>query len=135
VKYFHDEEAKVVSAEKGKGRCWNMMGKLHCLLPNGVEFKVGTGFSDKDRKNPPHKGSIITFKYQELTHKGVPRLPVFLRRREDMSWDDVVQNAKTKVPFSQIKKKSNRPEKAALHPLLHCTLSRSTDGSENGHLR
>jgi DNA ligase-1 len=61
---FHDEEALVLSSEKGTGRLSNMMGKLHCELPNGVKFKVGTGFSDAQRKNPPKKGAVISFKYQ-----------------------------------------------------------------------
>lgn len=64
VKFFHDEEAKVVKHENGSGRLQNLMGKLHCVLPNGVEFKVGTGFSDAQRRKPPKIGSVITFKYQ-----------------------------------------------------------------------
>jgi hypothetical protein len=51
VKYFHDEEAKVVGRLPGTGRCSDMMGKLECVLPNGCKFKVGTGFSDAQRKN------------------------------------------------------------------------------------
>ena len=52
-------------------------------IANGVKFKIGSGFSDRDRANPPKIGSIITYKYQNLTAKGVPRFPVFLRVRED----------------------------------------------------
>jgi DNA ligase-1 len=36
-------------------------------------FNVGTGLSDKQRKNPPKIGSIITYRFQELTRDGVPR--------------------------------------------------------------
>lgn len=32
VKFFHDEEAKIVGSEKGSGRCAAMMGKLRCVL-------------------------------------------------------------------------------------------------------
>ncbi len=62
VKYFHDEECRVTESMKGTGRCQDMMGKLQCELPNGTKFKVGTGFSDAQRKKPPKVGSIITFK-------------------------------------------------------------------------
>lgn len=34
---------------------------------------MGTGFSDKQRMNPPKIGSIITYRFQELTLDGVPR--------------------------------------------------------------
>jgi len=120
VKYFHDEEAKVLGSEKGKGRCWNMMGKINCVLPNGINFKIGTGFTDKDRKNPPPKGSIVTFKYQELSHKGVPRFPVFMHRRPELTWDDVLENAKTKIPFSQHKKRT--PDLEKKHSILFSTV-------------
>lgn len=36
-------------------------------------FNVGTGFSDKQRRKPPKVGSIITYRFQELTMDGVPR--------------------------------------------------------------
>ncbi len=51
VKYFHDEEAKVTGKLPGTGRCSDMLGKVECVLPNGCKFKVGTGFSDAQRKN------------------------------------------------------------------------------------
>jgi len=104
VKVFHDEEAKVLGMSNGTGRCANMMGKLHCVLPNGVKFDVGSGFNDSQRKNPPKVGSVITFKFQEVSDRGNPRFPIFLRARTDMTWDDVCRNAKTKPPFSQLKK-------------------------------
>ena len=52
-------------------------------IPYGVKFKVGSGFSDEERANPPKIGSVITYKYQNLTAKGLPRFPIFLRVRED----------------------------------------------------
>jgi len=36
-------------------------------------FNVGTGFTDAQRNNPPPVGSIITFRFQELTDRGIPR--------------------------------------------------------------
>jgi len=50
-----------------------MMGALSVKLPNGVTFSIGTGFTDKQRKKPPKIGTVITFKYQELSDSGHPR--------------------------------------------------------------
>ena len=36
-------------------------------------FNVGSGLTDKIRKAPPVVGSIITYRFQELTRDGVPR--------------------------------------------------------------
>jgi DNA ligase 1 len=47
-------------------------------LPNGTEFAIGTGFSDRERENPPAIGAIVTFRYQELSEMGVPRFPVWV---------------------------------------------------------
>lgn len=44
-----------------------------------IRFKIGSGFSDKDRAAPPPIGTIITYKYYGLTKNGLPRFPVFLR--------------------------------------------------------
>ena len=40
--------------------------------------------TDKDRRNPPKIGSIITYKFQELSKSGKPRFPTFLGIRIDM---------------------------------------------------
>lgn len=79
VKSFFDAEATVVGIEPGKGKHKDRMGALICETNEGVEFKVGSGFSDKERENPPKIGDIITFKYQELTKAKVPRFPTFWR--------------------------------------------------------
>jgi DNA ligase-1 len=44
---------------------------------------VGTGFTDAEREQPPAVGTTITFRYQELTDRGVPRFPSFVRVRQD----------------------------------------------------
>jgi DNA ligase 1 len=79
VKTFHDAEATVVGIQNGKGKHKGRMGALIVHLADGTEFSVGTGFSDKQRENPPELGATITFRYQELTDAGVPRFPSFLR--------------------------------------------------------
>ena len=79
IKSFRDAEAFVLSHQPGKGKFKGMLGALGIRLPDGTEFSVGTGFSDAERMNPPPVGSLITFRYQELSDGGVPRFPSFVR--------------------------------------------------------
>ena len=60
------------------------MGALQCRLRSGVAFKVGTGFSDHEREHPPAVGTVISFRYGELTDANVPRFPAYLRVRPDV---------------------------------------------------
>lgn len=84
VKSFHDAEATVIEHLPGAGRHKGRMGALLVALPDGIQFSVGTGFSDAQRENPPPPGSLITFRYQELTDRGAPRFPSFVRIRSDL---------------------------------------------------
>lgn len=79
VKEFHDDEATVVGQEKGTGRLENLMGAIVVKNKAGKTFKVGSGFTDKERANPPKKGTVITYRYFELTKDGIPRFPTFMR--------------------------------------------------------
>jgi DNA ligase-1 len=81
VKTFHDAEARVIEHLAGAGRHKGRLGALLVELPDGTSFSVGTGFSDAQRENPPAVGSTITFRYQELSDRGVPRFPSFVRVR------------------------------------------------------
>lgn len=83
VKTFHDAEARVVSHEPGAGRHKGRLGALLVELADGTKFSVGTGFSDAEREKPPAVGSTITFRYQELTDRGVPRFPSYIGIRSD----------------------------------------------------
>jgi DNA ligase-1 len=80
---FIDAEATVVSHLEGRGKYRGMMGALRVEMPNGKAFKIGSGFTDAQRKNPPAIGSTVTFRYRELTREGSPRFPVFVRVREE----------------------------------------------------
>ncbi|KZV61293.1 DNA ligase/mRNA capping enzyme [Peniophora sp. CONT] len=73
VKTFFDAEAEVIGYEKGHGKYAGSTGSLKCKMESGKTFNVGTGLSDKQRKNPPKIGSIIVYRFQELTRSGVPR--------------------------------------------------------------
>ena len=85
VKTRHDMEARVVGITQGKGRHRGVMGAVICEMPDGQTFSVGSGFSDEQRSNPPTIGSRITYSYQELTDRGVPRFPTFLRMAENQA--------------------------------------------------
>jgi DNA ligase-1 len=78
VKSFHDAEARVVDHQEGAGRHKGRLGALLVELPDGTRFSVGTGFSDAERERPPTVGSVITFRYQELSEGGVPRFPSYV---------------------------------------------------------
>ncbi len=86
VKSFHDAEAKVTGYLPGKGKHRGRVGALQVVTPKGVAFQVGTGLTDKDRESPPKVGSVITYRYQELTDAGVPRFPTFVGVRHDFVW-------------------------------------------------
>jgi len=128
VKTFHDEEAKVTGHRKGEGRLMGLIGAIECVLPNGKEFSIGTGFSDHQRKHPPKIGEIVTFKYQELSDNGHPRFPVFIRVRKDITWEDVLKNAKENPPASS--KQKVIPILKKEHTLLFSTVP-SRDNSGN----
>jgi DNA ligase-1 len=83
LKRFHDAEGRVVEHLPGKGRHAGRLGAVVVELPDGKTFSVGTGFSDAQRRNPPAIGSTITYRFQELTDRGVPRFPSFVRLRID----------------------------------------------------
>ena len=55
---------------------------LNLKLKDGTIFKLGGGFSNKDRENPPKIGSYVTFKYYGLTKNNKPKFASFLRVRE-----------------------------------------------------
>src|SRR5438128_8048831 len=83
IKRFLDSEARVLGHQPGTGRHRGRLGALLVEMADGVRFAVGTGFTDAERKQPPAIGSVITFRYQELSDRGVPRFPSYVSVRED----------------------------------------------------
>ena len=93
IKTFYDAEAIVVGHAPGKRRNKGITGALKYKTESGKVclslalfgvysllnplcsqlFNVGSGMTDKIRKNPPKIGTIITYRFQELTRDGVPR--------------------------------------------------------------
>ena len=60
------------------------MGALLVETPEGVRFKLGTGFGDDERRSPPRIGSWISYRFQGETDAGVPRFATYLRMRADI---------------------------------------------------
>jgi DNA ligase-1 len=85
VKSFLDMEARVIAHIEGKGRNHGRLGSLLVEIPDKIRFKIGTGFSDDERDNPPPVGAVVTFKYYGLMKSGRPRFPSFLRVRSEGS--------------------------------------------------
>ena len=83
VKHFEDAEATVVGHVAGNGRNQGRLGALRVHTSEGVEFKIGTGFTDMEREDPPPLGAVITYKYSGYYNSGIPRFPVYLRVRAD----------------------------------------------------
>lgn len=81
LKKFEDAEAIVINHTPGKGKYEGQLGSLLVRTPEGIVFKIGSGFSDKERKSPPPIGSTITYRYTGKTRNNVPRFASFMRVR------------------------------------------------------
>jgi len=79
LKLYEDAEAVVIKHFVGKGKYQTMLGALLVRMPSGKEFKIGTGFSDSERNNPPAIGAIVTYQFHGFSKYGVPRFASFLR--------------------------------------------------------
>jgi len=83
LKKYQDAEAKVIAHIAGKGKYKNLLGAVRVKTPEGITFKIGSGFSDLQRQQPPKIGSVITYKYIGKTPRGVPRFASFLRIKHE----------------------------------------------------
>ncbi len=79
LKPERDTEAVVVAHRPGHGRLAGQLGALEVRTPEGRQFLIGTGFSDAQRRAPPAVGSVVTYRYRELTSTGLPRFASFVR--------------------------------------------------------
>jgi len=79
LKKHQDAEATVIGHTKGKGKYQDLLGAIEVETVDAIVFKIGSGFSDYQRANPPKVGTIITFKYNGLTNAGIPRFARFWR--------------------------------------------------------
>lgn len=83
LKLLLDAEAVVIAHTAGRGKYQGKLGALVVQTPEGVQFKLGTGFSDAQRENPPKIGSVVTYTYRDVTKTGKPKFASFLRVRND----------------------------------------------------
>jgi DNA ligase-1 len=83
VKPYDDAEATVVAHEPGKGKFAGKLGALRVRTDDGRELSIGSGFTDAERESPPPVGTVITYRFEGLTAKGLPRFPSYLRVRRD----------------------------------------------------
>lgn len=74
-----DDECTVVKHLAGKGKHTGKMGAVLCENQHG-QFRIGTGFTEQDRQNPPPVGAVITYRYRGLTNKGKPKFASYLRQ-------------------------------------------------------
>lgn len=85
LKPYEDGEAQVIAHHPGKGRHAGQLGALEVATAQGQRFRLGSGLTDAQRRNPPPIGAWVTYRFTERHAKsGLPRFPRFLRVREDM---------------------------------------------------
>lgn len=84
VKPFDDADARVVAHIGGRGKHAGRLGALMVEMPDGKRFKLGSGFTDAEREDPPAIGTWVTYRYNGLNPSGVPRFARFLRVRNDL---------------------------------------------------
>ncbi|GAA0220524.1 DNA ligase [Marinomonas primoryensis] len=82
LKPHMEAEAKVIKILNGSGKYDGMMGSILVEMPSGIRFKIGSGFSDDERRTPPKLGEYVTYKYHGFTERGIPRFASFLRIRD-----------------------------------------------------
>ncbi len=83
LKPWDDAEAVVVAVLPGKGKYAGMMGALLMETPAGRRFRLGSGFRDAERRQPPAPGTRLTYRYRGLHASGLPRFASFLRLRPE----------------------------------------------------
>ena len=59
-------------------------GALLVEMPSGQQFRLGAGFSDAQRVDPPPVGSWVTYRFRGTHDGGLPRFASFVRVREDI---------------------------------------------------
>jgi DNA ligase OB-like domain len=72
----------VVGRQPGLGKPRGQVGALEVESGEFRRFFVGSGRSDALRRDPPAIGSVITYRYRDLTPSGLPRLASYPRRHE-----------------------------------------------------
>jgi DNA ligase-1 len=83
VKRYQDAEARVIAHLPGKGKYEGMLGALVVETEDGKRFRLGSGFTDDERREPPAVGVLVTYKYYGKTARGIPRIASYMRIRQE----------------------------------------------------
>lgn len=81
LKPHQDAEARVVAHLPGQGKYIDMLCALLVRDARGTQFRIGGGFTDEQRRNPPPIGSWVTYSYHGTTARGLPRFARFIRAK------------------------------------------------------
>ena len=89
VKTHEDSDARVVGYVPGQGKYAGQLGSLMVEIPAAkgqpaLRFKLGSGLSDEQRRQPPPIGSVVTYRFRGTTGSGLPRFATFLRVRSSI---------------------------------------------------
>ena len=84
VKTHEDAEGTVIGHVPGKGKYAGQLGALLLEIPGpagkpALRFKLGTGFTNAVRQQPPIIGSRVTYRFRGLNDSGIPRFASFMR--------------------------------------------------------
>lgn len=87
LKDFNDVDCILIDSYEGKGRHKGRLGGIVVEL-DGVQTRVGSGFTDKQRddlwvKRNDIVGSVVEVQYQNKTPDGSLRFPVYIKFRSD----------------------------------------------------
>lgn len=84
VKSYEDDEAIVIGYKSGNGKYKGKVGSLWVKWKDGKTFYLGSGLTDQLREDPPALGSVVNFRFNGLTHNGLPRFARFTKQRADV---------------------------------------------------
>lgn len=77
-----DAIAIVLAHEAGKGKYQGMLGALLVQTENGQRLRLGTGYSDAQRRAPPAIGASISYRYRDVNANGLPKFASYLRLQQ-----------------------------------------------------
>jgi len=88
VKAFSDAEGLIVDTVEGTGKLVGSLGTLVCMTADGIQFEVGSGYTEAQRAElwagrESLMGKSVKYKYFELSKDGVPRFPIYLGIRHE----------------------------------------------------
>jgi len=96
LKQFHDTEVKITAFLDGKGKYKGVLGAIMVKDKDGNTCKIGSGFSDDQRKHPPFRvGDEITMKFFERCKPDKKsgnvsyRFPTFLKMKHELEGESM----------------------------------------------